>query len=104
MTFRSADVVITTNESHKRIAQDRGGLAPEDVFIVRSGPDVDRFKVYDADPAWKQGKPFLLVYLGEMCKQDGVDHLVRAVRILRQDLQARRLPRGLRRAAGRSSR
>jgi glycosyltransferase involved in cell wall biosynthesis len=87
MTFRSADVVITTNESHKRIAQDRGGLAPEEVFVVRSGPDVGRFKVYDADPTWKRGKPFLLVYLGEMCKQDGVDHLVRAVRILRADLQ-----------------
>jgi glycosyltransferase involved in cell wall biosynthesis len=87
MTFRSADVVITTNESHKHIAQTRGGVAPERVFVVRSGPDLARFKVYDADPAWKQGKPFLLVYLGEMCKQDGVDHLVRAVRILRQDLQ-----------------
>jgi glycosyltransferase involved in cell wall biosynthesis len=87
MTFRSADVVITTNESHKRIAEARGGLAPERVFVVRSGPDVARLKVYDADPAWKQGKPFLLVYLGEMCKQDGVDHLVRALRILREDLQ-----------------
>ena len=57
MTFRSADVVITTNESHKRIALERGGLAPEDVFIVRSGPDLDRFKVYEPDPSWKQGKP-----------------------------------------------
>ncbi len=87
MTFRSADVVITTNESHKRIAQTRGGLAPEAVFVVRSGPDVARFRIFDPDPAWKRGKPFLLVYLGEMCKQDGVDHLVRAVRILREDLQ-----------------
>jgi glycosyltransferase involved in cell wall biosynthesis len=87
MTFRSADVVITTNESHKRIAEARGGLAPERVFVVRSGPDVARFKVYDPDSTWKRGKPFLLVYLGEMCKQDGVDHLVRAVRILREDLQ-----------------
>jgi glycosyltransferase involved in cell wall biosynthesis len=87
MTFRAADVVITTNESHKRIAQERGGVAPENVFVVRSGPDLGRFRVYDPDPTWKRGKPFLLVYLGEMCKQDGVDHLVRAVRILREDLQ-----------------
>ena len=86
MTFRSADVMITTNQSHKRIAQVRGGLAPADVFVVRSGPDLARFRVFDPDPAWKRGKPFLLVYLGEMCKQDGVDHLVRAVRILRDDL------------------
>ena len=87
MTFKSAGVVITTNESHKQIALARGGLAPEDVFIVRSGPDLDRFKVYDADARWKKGKPFLLVYLGEMCKQDGVDHLVRALRILRDELK-----------------
>jgi glycosyltransferase involved in cell wall biosynthesis len=87
MTFKSADVVITTNESHKRIAQERGGLAPENVFVVRSGPDLGRFEVHEPDPAWKKGKRFLLVYLGEMCKQDGVDHLVRAVRALREDLK-----------------
>jgi glycosyltransferase involved in cell wall biosynthesis len=86
MTFKTADVVITTNESHKKIAQDRGGMAADDVYVVRSGPDVSRFNVYDPDPSWKKGKPFLLVYLGEMCKQDGVDHLVRAVQILRDDL------------------
>lgn len=86
MTFKTADVVITTNESHKKIAQDRGGMAADDVYVVRSGPDVSRFQVYDPDPSWKNGKPFAIVYLGEMCKQDGVDHLVRAVRILRDDL------------------
>lgn len=86
MTFKTADVVITTNESHKKIAVDRGGLAPDDVYIVRSGPDLERFKVYDPDPSWKQGKKHALVYLGEMCKQDGVDHLVRAVGILRDEL------------------
>jgi glycosyltransferase involved in cell wall biosynthesis len=31
-------------------------------------------------------------YLGEICKQDGVDHLVRAVKILRDELQAHRRP------------
>lgn len=83
MTFRVADVVITTNESHKAVAVSRGGKRPEDVFVVRSGPDLSRFRRYDADPAWCRGKPHLLVYLGEICKQDGVDHLVRAVRTLR---------------------
>jgi glycosyltransferase involved in cell wall biosynthesis len=87
MTFRSADVVITTNDSHKQIAHSRGGVAPEKVFVVRSGPDLARFQVHGPDPSWKKGKPFLLVYLGEMCKQDGVDHLVRALRILREHLQ-----------------
>ncbi|MEL7259483.1 MAG: glycosyltransferase, partial [Pseudomonadota bacterium] len=41
-TFRSADVVISTNESYRQIAHERGGMAPEDVFVVRSGPDLNR--------------------------------------------------------------
>jgi len=87
MTFRAAQIVITTNESHKRVAVERGGKRPQDVFIVRSGPDLSRFKVYDPDPKWRKGKPFLIAYLGEICKQDGVDHLVRALKLLRDELK-----------------
>jgi glycosyltransferase involved in cell wall biosynthesis len=87
MTFKAAQIVITTNESHKRIAVARGGKRAEDVFIVRSGPDLSRFKVHEPDPKWRKGKPFLIAYLGEICKQDGVDHLVRAVKILRDELK-----------------
>ncbi len=86
MTFRVAQVVITTNESHKALAIARGGKRPEEVYIVRSGPDLARFKVCARDsPRWSQGKRFLLAYLGEICKQDGVDHLVRAMKLLRDE-------------------
>ena len=81
-SLRAADVVITTNESHKRVAIHRGGKRPGDVFVVRSGPDLDRFTTYPADPSYRAGKPHLLVYLGEICKQDGVDYMVRAVKLL----------------------
>jgi glycosyltransferase involved in cell wall biosynthesis len=86
MTFRVAEVVITTNESHKRVALDRGGRRPDDVFVVRSGPDLTRLTIHPCDPSWRSGKEHLLVYLGEMCVQDGVDYLIRAVRSLRDDL------------------
>ena len=82
MTFHQADLVITTNESHKEIAIRRGGKRPDDVYVVRSGPSLDRFKVHAPDPAWRKGRKFLLVYLGEICAQDGVDHMVRAVKHL----------------------
>ena len=81
-SLRTADVVITTNESHKRVAVQRGGKSAADVFVVRSGPDLARFRTYPADPAYRTGKPHLLVYLGEICQQDGVDYMVRAVRLL----------------------
>jgi glycosyltransferase involved in cell wall biosynthesis len=86
MTFRMADVVIATNESHRRIAIERGGVAVDRVYVVRSGPALSRFVRYPPDEAWRRDKRFLLVYLGEMCPQDGVDHLVRALKILRDDL------------------
>jgi glycosyltransferase involved in cell wall biosynthesis len=84
MSFRTADIVITTNESHKAIAQTRGGKAADDVIVVRSGPDLNRFKAYPPDLSYKDGKQHLLVYLGEICKQDGVDYMVRAVKLLRE--------------------
>jgi nucleotide-binding universal stress UspA family protein len=86
MTFRTADLVVTTNQSHRRIAVERGGKAPGDVYVVRSGPDLERLTVHPPDPAWRKGKRHLIVYLGEICKQDGVDHLVRALKLLRDEL------------------
>src|SRR6185369_13685645 len=83
-TLKHAAVVITTNQSHKTVAIERGGKNPDDIYIVRSGPQLARFKRYPPDPAWRRGRRHLLVYLGEICKQDGVDHLIRAIRQLVQ--------------------
>ena len=85
MTFRAAQIIVATNESYKRIAVERGGKRPEDVFIVRSGPALARFRVHDPDPSYKQGRPHLILYLGEICQQDGVEHLIRAVKALRDE-------------------
>jgi glycosyltransferase involved in cell wall biosynthesis len=60
-------------------------MRAEDVFVVRSGPDLKRLAVHPPDAAWRNGKEHLLVYLGEMCVQDGVDYLIRAVRTLRDE-------------------
>ncbi len=89
MTFRAAQVVITTNESHKALAISRGGKRDDEVYVVRSGPDLARFRVREHSAEWSRGKPFLIAYLGEICKQDGVDHLVRAMQILRDELGRR---------------
>jgi glycosyltransferase involved in cell wall biosynthesis len=86
MTFRAAQVVISTNESYKRVAIERGGKRPEDIFIVRSGPALSRFKLYPSDPQYKKGSKYLLLYLGEICSQDGVEYLVDAVKSLRDRL------------------
>jgi glycosyltransferase involved in cell wall biosynthesis len=87
LTFRVADVVVTTNESHKAVAVSRGGLSPDDVFVVRSGPQLNWAPITPVDETLRQGKEHLLAYLGEICVQDGVDHLLRAVKILRDELE-----------------
>jgi glycosyltransferase involved in cell wall biosynthesis len=79
VAFRLADVTIATNESYRRVAIERGGMAPEDVFVVRNGPNLARFRPVDPDPALKRGRRHLIAYLGIMGPQDGIDHAVRAL-------------------------
>jgi glycosyltransferase involved in cell wall biosynthesis len=85
-TYRTADVVIATNESYRDVALSRGGKRPEQVFVVRSAPAVERFRQVLPDPEIKHGKPHLLCYLGVMGPQDGVDYALRALAALRDDL------------------
>jgi glycosyltransferase involved in cell wall biosynthesis len=81
--FRTADLVISTNESYRQIAVTRGHVPPERVFVVRSGPSRERFATLrPVDEALKRGRRHLVAYLGVMAPQDGVDHLLRAARIL----------------------
>ncbi|MFD8080755.1 glycosyltransferase family 4 protein [Kitasatospora sp. NPDC059722] len=86
LTYRAADVVLATNESYRDVALRRGGLRPEDVFVVRSAPDTERFRPVEPEPELKRGKPHLLCYLGVMGPQDGVDYALRALAKLRDDL------------------
>jgi glycosyltransferase involved in cell wall biosynthesis len=85
-TFRTADVSIATNESYRRIAIERGGMDPQRVFVVRSGPKLDRLKVQPPKPELKQGRRFLVGYVGVMGKQEGIDYLLKAARHIVHDL------------------
>ncbi|HWM62692.1 MAG TPA: glycosyltransferase family 4 protein [Solirubrobacterales bacterium] len=79
----AADVVISTNESYRRIAIERDGVDPDDVFVVRNNPDLERFHRVEPDPALRRGRRHLVAYLGRMGPQDGIDHAVRALGALR---------------------
>lgn len=77
--FRTADLVISTNESYRQVAIGRGRKPPDRVIVVRSGPSRERFAtVRPVDEELKRGKPYLVAYLGVMAPQDGVDHLLQA--------------------------
>jgi glycosyltransferase involved in cell wall biosynthesis len=92
ITFRTADISIATNESYRRIAIERGCMDPDRVYVVRSGPSLERMKVSPPNPVWKNGRKYMVGYVGVMGQQEGIDHLLEAARILvydlnRQDIQ-----------------
>jgi len=80
LTLRSAHTVIAVNESHRHIALRRGGIDSNRVTVVRSGPPRAWADLRTADLSLKCGRKYLVVYLGEMCQQDGVHHLIHAIR------------------------
>jgi glycosyltransferase involved in cell wall biosynthesis len=75
-TFRAANVSIATNESYREVALTRGKMAPERVFIVRSSPDLAKVRRGPPQPELKRGRTFLVVYLGTMGPQEGVNLLL----------------------------
>ena len=81
-THRTADHVISTNDSYRGIAINRSGKAPADVTVVRTGPDPDKLKHGPEEPGLRRGRKFLAAYIGVMGPQDGVDIVVRAADVV----------------------
>jgi glycosyltransferase involved in cell wall biosynthesis len=79
LTYRLSAQVTSTNESYRRVAIERGGKSPEDVTVVRSGPDPDQLRRGEPDPELRRGHRYLLVYIGVMGPQDGVDVAILAM-------------------------
>jgi glycosyltransferase involved in cell wall biosynthesis len=86
LTFRTADVSLATNESYRRIATTRGGMPAEKVFVVRSGPSLERMKIVPPVEKLKCGKRYLVGYVGVMGKQEGIDYLLRAAAHIVHDM------------------
>ncbi|MEP5936785.1 MAG: glycosyltransferase family 4 protein [Erythrobacter sp.] len=92
LTFKSADASIATNQSYRAIAIERGGMEPDKVHVVRSGPDLGKLKRVDPVPKWKNGRAHMVGYVGVMGTQEGIDLLIEAVQLivcehLREDIQ-----------------
>jgi glycosyltransferase involved in cell wall biosynthesis len=81
-THRSADHVISTNDSYRDIAIRRSGKPASAVTVVRTGPDPDRLRRGQADPAQRRGRQYLIAYIGVMGPQDGVDIALRAADVI----------------------
>lgn len=76
LTFYFADVVMSTNNSYRDAAVARGGMNAKDVFVVRNGPDLNTFRPVAPNPAIREGRKYLVAYVGTMSIQEGLDILI----------------------------
>jgi len=84
-SYRTADAVIATNESYKKMAMERGEKAQQQIFIVRNGPSSDWMqKIPCGQESIETGNRtgHRACYIGTMGPQDGVDYWLRSINLM----------------------
>ena len=83
--FHHADAVTTVSEPCAELARRRGKVEASRVFLVGNGPDASRVHPVPARPELRRGRRHLVLWLGVMSRQEGLDRLLdvaeRVVRI-----------------------
>lgn len=82
ITYYFSDVVMVVNESCRKIAVGRGAKHHDDVFVVRNGPSAQNLRNIQPNKALRNGKKYLLSYVGMMGPQEGIDLLLRSIQSL----------------------
>ena len=77
-SYNAADLVISTNQSYREVARERGAIPDTRSAIVRNGVDITRFHRKVRRPELRGDFAYMATYLGVMGKQDGVDRIVQA--------------------------
>jgi glycosyltransferase involved in cell wall biosynthesis len=83
---RFANYVITVNESYRQQDIARNGIPADKVTIVRNGPVLSRFSLVPPDAELRARAPIIFGYVGHISRQDGLDHMLRALYHLETDL------------------
>jgi len=86
LSCQLADQVIAANQSYKTVEMQRGHVPENRITIVRNAPDLNRLRPTEADLDLRQKGKAIIVYVGVMGFQDGVDHLLKALQHLLYDL------------------
>lgn len=82
-TYRTAQHVLSPNESYREVAMTRGGVPRNRTTVVMSTPDHRLIRRADPRPGARAGYRYLVAYVGVMGPQDGVDRLLRIARLRR---------------------
>jgi glycosyltransferase involved in cell wall biosynthesis len=76
--LRRADVVIVVSEPFAEILHARTGVRRDRMFLVTNGPDPGRIYPVEPRPDLKRGREHMVLWLGVMSAQEGLERLVEA--------------------------
>jgi len=79
MSLRTADAVINVCDAYREDSALKGATPLAKLFVVRSAPDLARFRRVEPDASLRKDHQHVAVYVGVMGPQDGLDLLVRAI-------------------------
>lgn len=80
LSCKVADAVITTNQSYSEIVSRRHNVDEDRLFVVRNDPSVGEFDMPEQYPRTNGTK--VILYLGSINSQDGVESLMHAIHFL----------------------
>lgn len=86
-TYQYCTFAFVTNESYKKIAIERGGMNPDKVYVLRSGPKLERLKMQPPKEELKGGRKYMVGYLGVIGKQEGIQYLLEAAKYIRDEMK-----------------
>jgi glycosyltransferase involved in cell wall biosynthesis len=85
-TYKACCQAFVTNESYKKIAIERGKMNPDKVYVLRSGPKLERLRMQLPKPEIRRGRKFMVGYLGVIGQQEGVKYILQAASYIRNVL------------------
>jgi glycosyltransferase involved in cell wall biosynthesis len=86
LTCKSADHIITTNQSFREVELTRDRIPSEKITIVRNGPRISDFHPVDPKPELKKGFTYMVCFVGIMGDYDGIHELLEIIRYVIIDL------------------
>ena len=60
-------------------------MKPNNIFVVRNGPELNKFNRIQVKKSLKYGKEYLVGYVGTMGKQEGIDLLLKVVHFITKE-------------------
>ena len=83
-TYKHCTFAFVTNESYKKIAIERGGMDPEKVIVLRSGPKLERMQIIPPVESIKRGYPYMVGYVGVIGQQEGIEYILEAAKYTKE--------------------